>query len=776
MVLSAPLAAPRSWVPRLPEPVVARPRLDALLAEGRRRQVTLVAAPPGAGKTTLLAGWVRRTYDVPAAWLTVEKSDDLPGRFVRSVVDALGGIGALAPRDSIGTDGDLSMLDDALHELSLAGHRAVLVLDDVHELTSAGSVAALGRLVERAPQELELLIASRADPPLRIGRLRVEGRLSEIRNADLLFTLTEAAELFQAHGLHVTQRDVLAIHERAEGWAAGLRLIAYAIEKGANPRRFALDGGPAEEAVSEYLLTEVLERQDEAVQRFLQRTSIVDELTPDLAIALCDDVDAGSRLADLERRGVFLTEVEGEALYRYHALFAALLRARLRHHDPELRRSLHRRAAAWYGSRNMIVAAEHHARAAEDWPVLGELVMSRWLQTMLAGQDPTHGLVDGLPDEVVLDTAQLSIVASATAAVRGDRDTTERLRKGCPEPGSAWPSDARRVEGEAAMAVADLVPRPGLRPVGGPRRHDRRGRHRRAVGGRFTHPLRVAVSCGDRARRNGPRGSRCHTRLAGRGGSDLDVGHGPGPPRAPARGRGSTRRRSVPSRDRGGPDHRSEPPARDGDRGARGRHRERATRPSGPGPHQLARRRDHFLESAAHGPRGRGRLAGGSGDGHARPVDRGAPPRRARAGLARRPRGRRRDRVAGAGGRRAGIGGAAGPWGARRRRVQLDRGPRRTVVERAARHRAPAHAGGGVNARRHRSFRAGPSRGGGRACRARPHAAPRPIGSGPRSGCTARQSRRPSSGWRERRAHTRLRPWCCSTRPARCSHRRSSSP
>ena len=98
MVLSAPLAAPRSWVPRLPEPIVARPRLDELLAEGRRRQVTLVAAPPGAGKTTLLAGWVRRTYDVPAAWLTVEPSDDLPGRFVRSVLDALGGIGALSPR------------------------------------------------------------------------------------------------------------------------------------------------------------------------------------------------------------------------------------------------------------------------------------------------------------------------------------------------------------------------------------------------------------------------------------------------------------------------------------------------------------------------------------------------------------------------------------------------------------------------------------------------------------------------------------------------------
>ena len=120
--------------------------------------------------------------------------------------------------------------------------------------------------------------------------------------------------------------------------------------------------------MSEYLLTEVLERQDEAVQRFLQRTSIVDELTPDLAIALCDDVDAGSRLADLERRGVFLTEVDGEALYRYHALFAALLRARLRHHDPELRRALHRRAAEWYGSRNMVVKAEHHAGPRRTGP------------------------------------------------------------------------------------------------------------------------------------------------------------------------------------------------------------------------------------------------------------------------------------------------------------------------------------------------------------------------------------------------------------------------
>src|SRR3954451_20011590 len=355
---------PRSTAPRVPATTVRRPRLEALLANGATRPVTIVSAPAGAGKTTFLASWFHALESPSAAWLTLGERDNDSQTFVSSLVMALG---ADAARPPIPTGDDMAVCADALRQVELRREPQVLVLDDVQELETATALATLGRVVESAPSQLQLVLATRADPPLRLGRLRVEGRLREIRSDALSFQPSEAVQLFANLGLQLARRDADAIHLRTEGWAAGLRLIATALEEGADPRRLAHDDAAAASIVSGYLFSEVFDRKPEAVQRLLLRTSIVDRLTPEIVVLLADDADAAKRLADLKHGGLFLSELELEHWYRYHSLFGALLRDRLRAEDPALSRELHLRAAHWYVDQGSPAEAEHHAREAGDW-------------------------------------------------------------------------------------------------------------------------------------------------------------------------------------------------------------------------------------------------------------------------------------------------------------------------------------------------------------------------------------------------------------------------
>ena len=339
----------KCWVPALPQPFIRRPRLEQVLADEARRSVTLVSAAPGAGKTTLVAGWFHTRAAGTGAWLTLDGRDNDSRRLARGILATLARAGMLPDRFARLTRPDTTTLDAAFQELA-AHARHVLVLDDTHELTAPDALATLTHLVERAPANLDVVIATRADPPLGLGRLRLSDRLNEIRGADLAFTLTEASTLLAADGLQLGDEDVRALWNRTEGWVAGLRLAAYSLEGGADPRRFLADVGADEAGVSDYLLHEVLLRQDEKVQDFLLRTSIVDRLTPELATVLSEDPAAGERLAELEHRGVFLVRLDGAGWFRYHALLATLLRARLRQHDPALATELQRRAAAWHAA------------------------------------------------------------------------------------------------------------------------------------------------------------------------------------------------------------------------------------------------------------------------------------------------------------------------------------------------------------------------------------------------------------------------------------------
>ncbi|MBV9951420.1 MAG: AAA family ATPase [Acidimicrobiia bacterium] len=399
--------------PHLPLPHVRRARLERLLEDDHRRPVTLVSAPAGAGKTTLVSSWVEQR-DRPVEWLTVEDRDNEPGGFAEALVGALGS-------PLIGGNDDIKLLDRTFDELAAQSCSTVLVLDDVDRLAEPGALAVLDHLLRQAPSFLDVVVVSRGDPKLSLGRLRLERRLGEIREPALGFRLLETTALLEGCDLDLRRDDVTLIQSRTGGWAAGIRLFASAIESGLPPARLR-DAGPAQAAVEDYLVDEVISRLDDETLEFMSRTCIVHELTTDLAVLLSGRTTAGERLAELHRSELFVTELERSARYRYQELFATVLRARLRQRQPDLARRLHALASRWYALRDLVVEAERHARLAEDWELLATLVERRWVEATVNGARPPDDLLADLPPAVVVGHRPLAVVAAATAYESGQVD------------------------------------------------------------------------------------------------------------------------------------------------------------------------------------------------------------------------------------------------------------------------------------------------------------------------------------------------------------------
>ncbi|HEY8543614.1 MAG TPA: LuxR C-terminal-related transcriptional regulator [Acidimicrobiales bacterium] len=479
-------AGTKGCVPRLPPLHVPRPRLEQRLAEPARSPVTLVCAPPGAGKTTLLAGALAPSTSTgprPVAWLCLDERDNDARRLVALLQSALGPeVGGRAPaHPSVPV---LDRLDHLLGQLAEGhGQAGVLVLDDVHSLSSPAAIEVLRHLVHNLPTQLDVVLASRADPPIGLEDLRLDGRLGEIRGADLAFELAEVGELLALHEVELAQDDVRALWRRTEGWAAGLRLAACALQSEPDPGRFVRSATRTAAVVSDYLLRELLVRKDDAVQWFLLRTSVAERLTPELAELLSEDERAAEHLVELERSGILVVDHEDDRWYRYHALFGALLRARLDRHDLDLARELHGRAAQWFLERDMVAEAQAHAQAAQDWDLLGQLLTWRWLDATLDGL-----VIDGnlLPAAVepctIAESPGLALVAVADACRRANRDeaalyrdalddlvaSPEHAPAGEPEPfvterrvldvvyGCAFGADDRSRAAAAALREADL--------------------------------------------------------------------------------------------------------------------------------------------------------------------------------------------------------------------------------------------------------------------------------------------------------------------------------
>jgi LuxR family transcriptional regulator, maltose regulon positive regulatory protein len=438
-VAGMPLLASKLASPRPPIRLVSRPRLFAQLDAGAQELLTLVSAPAGSGKTTLLSTWSSSGRPPgPVAWLSLDAGDNEPARFWAYVLTAICRSGAvpaeaalwsLAPRP--GADETfLLLLVGALAELPTP---VVLVLDDAQDITDAAVLNGLAFLLRSAPPQLRLVLASRLDPPLPLQRLLVSGQLAEVRSADLAFTVAEVADLLTDYEYRqrLSEDDLAMLQARTEGWAAGLRLAAMSLQDQPDPHRFVAELAGDDKSIADYLVGEVLERQPQELRDFLLQTCVVEELNGDLADALTGGSDGEWTLARLERANAFVTALGSRrGTYRYHNLFATLLRCELRWKAPDQLVELHRRAARWYASRGRAATAIQQALRTDDWRDAAEFMAEQGLSLILRGDGATlHDLIGQLPADVAQADPELALLGAADGIVSGDPETaTASLR------------------------------------------------------------------------------------------------------------------------------------------------------------------------------------------------------------------------------------------------------------------------------------------------------------------------------------------------------------
>jgi LuxR family transcriptional regulator, maltose regulon positive regulatory protein len=399
---------------------------------GGPARVTVVSAPAGSGKTVLLRSWMAEA-GMPgrAAWVAAGREERDPSRFWLSVAGALRqtgpGAGLVRPVSPAPDLDGWALVEGLLDDLAPLADRVWLVIDDVHEL-GPDSLRQLELLVMRAPAGLRFVLAARHDLRLGLHRLRLEGGLAEIRADHLRFTLDEAGELFAAAEVKLDEQSLAMLHERTEGWAAGLRLAALSLAGHPDPGRFAAGFSGTERTVAEYLLAEVLDRQTDRVRRLLLRTSVLERVNGELADLLTGDEGAERVLLDLEAAGAFVVSLDAQrSWFRYHPLFAGLLRLELRRAEPGAVAGLHAAAAGWLAGHGLVVEAVRHAQAARDWELAARLLAGHWPVLHLDGQTATvHELLAGFPAEIRAIDAELATVAAADELARGSLEAAER--------------------------------------------------------------------------------------------------------------------------------------------------------------------------------------------------------------------------------------------------------------------------------------------------------------------------------------------------------------
>ena len=393
---------------------------------GTSARVTVLSAPPGSGKTVLLRSWIGAAGLADrAAWVPVGRGERDPQRFWLSVLGALRGTAAgsgLVRELTAAPDLDgWAVVERLLKDLASLADRLWLVIDDVHELRSADALAQLELLVMRAPPELRFVLATRHDLRLGLHRLRLEGELTEIRAADLRFTQAEARELLTAAGVALPEPALAMLHERAEGWAAGLRLAALSLAGHEDPERFAAEFSGSERTVADYLLAEVLERQPDEVRRLLLRTSVLERMSGPLADVLTGGSGGERMLQQLEEANAFVVSLDAaRSWFRYHHLFADLLQLELRRTTPGEVTALHEAAAGWFTEHGFPVEAIGHAQAAGDWGLAARLLADHWPGLQLGGQAATvHVILAGFPAGATAADAEVATVAAADELAQG---------------------------------------------------------------------------------------------------------------------------------------------------------------------------------------------------------------------------------------------------------------------------------------------------------------------------------------------------------------------
>jgi LuxR family maltose regulon positive regulatory protein len=409
---------------------VPRPRLLARLAGGIGHGVTIVCTPAGFGKTTMLGDWARRGR-WPTAWLSLDAGDNDPARFWRYVAAALDRVRPGLREQAAALLGGQqeppleAVVTAVINQLSQPGEavEVKLILDDYHLIEAATVHRSVAFLLDWLPPALRLVLATRADPPLPLARLRARGQLAELRADDLRFTLGEtAAFLREATGLDLPAASVTALQDRTEGWAAGVQLAALSLRGQSDPAGFVASFAGSHRYVLDYLTEEVLAGQSEQVVRFLLETSVLDRMCGPLCDAVTGRAGSQALLEEVERANLFVVPLdEVRRWWRYHHLFADLLRARLAHEQPERLPGLHHAAAAWHEKCGFADDAVRHAGAAGEVGWAAQLVERHAEALLRRGEAATLGRwLSSLPAECVRARARLCLV-EAVSAVRGGR-------------------------------------------------------------------------------------------------------------------------------------------------------------------------------------------------------------------------------------------------------------------------------------------------------------------------------------------------------------------
>jgi LuxR family transcriptional regulator, maltose regulon positive regulatory protein len=440
--MSAPILATKLYVPPPRPRVVLRPRLIERLNEGLHRRLTLISAPAGFGKTTLLGEWLA-ACEREAAWLSLDEGDNDPTRFLAYLVAALrtiaadigeGVLGALQSPQPPPTE---SILTALLNEITAIRDDFVLVLDDYHVIDARAVDDALAFLLEHLPPRMHLVIATREDPRLPLARLRARGQLSELRAADLRFAPSEAGEFLKgAMGLDLSAEDIAALETRTEGWIAGLQLAAISMRGHKDATSFIQSFTGSHHFVLDYLVEEVLQQQSESVQAFLLRTSILDHLCGPLCDAVLLDPSASGQetLEYIEHANLFLVPLDDERRwYRYHHLFADLLRQRLHQgtasstgNEGRGVAELHVRASQWYEDNGLKVEAFQHAAAANDVERAERLIEGEGVPLYFRGTvAPVLKWLESLP-KTALDTRPSLWVMYASVLLLVDHTAVEQ--------------------------------------------------------------------------------------------------------------------------------------------------------------------------------------------------------------------------------------------------------------------------------------------------------------------------------------------------------------
>ena len=468
------LLATKLSAPSLRKDIVSRLRLterleDDLLQNGRfGRRLTLISAPAGYGKTTLALDWVKR-IGLPLSWLSLDETDNDPRRFITYLIAAMQqvnesiGQAASAMLQSPQPPPSEVMLTALINEIASVSQPFLLILDDYHVIHTSPIHQQLAFLLDHQPDNLHLVITTREDPLLPISRLRARGQVLEIRQDDLRFTAEETVEFLKnVMGLDLSLNEIAALERRTEGWIVGLQLAALSMQGRDDLPGFIQAFTGSNRFILDYLIEEVFERQSSDMKDFLLKTSILDRLSGPLCDVVAEQANSQELLELLEQANLFIVPLDqSREWYRYHRLFAELLRHRLRT-SSFAESELHQRASQWHEKNNFPSEAIQHALAARDWKHAADLISANNNPMLKRGEVMTViGWFQSLPEEMLLSNPKLSFdyCWPLLLAARYDEaapllEQVERVAKDIPEfQGEVFAAQAYLARGQGNHAL-----------------------------------------------------------------------------------------------------------------------------------------------------------------------------------------------------------------------------------------------------------------------------------------------------------------------------------